>query len=172
MEKFIHVLYDYIIEYIVRLIGVLLITTVLMQIFTRIFFKIPFSWTDELARFTFIWYCFLGSVLTMHKKMHLGIDYFESKMKERGRFVNRVFVYAIQIFFATLLAYYGYKLLGIVGRQKSPIMRIQMKYMYSVLPITGVLYLILSVHEMILHVTHKKVGQELADDSLKGDVQI
>jgi len=40
------------------------------------------------------------------------------------------------------------------------------------LPVTGVLYLILSVHEMILHVTHKQVGQELTVDSLKGDVQI
>lgn len=172
MGKFVHVLYDYIIEYIVRLLGVLLVTTILMQIFTRIFFKVPFSWTDELARFVFIWYCFLGSVLTMHKKMHLGIDYFESKMSERGRFVNRVFIYAVQMFFAALLAYYGFKLLGIVGRQKSPIIRIKMKYIYSVLPISGVLYLILSVYEMIMHVTHKQSQVILPSDSLKGDVQI
>lgn len=172
MEKFIHILYDYIIEYIVRLIGVLLITTVLMQIFTRIFFKVPFSWTDELARFTFIWYCFLGSVLTMHKKMHLGIDYFESKMKPKNRYVNRIFVYAVQIFFAAMLAYYGYKLLGIVGRQKSPIMRVQMKYIYSVLPISGVLYLILSIHELLMHLKGTDTPSAPIVETLKGDVQI
>lgn len=172
MEKFIHVLYDYVIEYIVRLIGVLLITTVLMQIFTRIFFKVPFSWTDELARFAFIWYCFLGSVLTMHKKMHLGIDYFESKMKPKNQFINRIFVYSMQIFFSSFLAYYGYKLLGIVGRQKSPIMRVQMKYIYSVLPISGVLYLILSIHELVLHLKGDNVSHTPIMETLKGDVQI
>ena len=156
MDKFIHVLYDYIVEYIVRIIGVLLIVTVLMQIFTRIFFKVPFSWTDEFARFTFIWYCFLGSVLTMHRKMHLGIDYFESKMKPRNQYVNRIFVYAVQIFFAVLLAYYGFRLLGIVGRQKSPIMRLKMQYIYMVLPISGVLYFILSFHELLKHVKNGK----------------
>ena len=87
----------------------------------------------------------------MHKKMHLGIDYFESKMKPKSQYVNRIFVYSIQIFFAILLAYYGFRLLGIVGRQKSPIIRVRMIYVYMVLPISGVLYLILGVHEMINH---------------------
>ena len=162
---------DYIIEYIVRLIGWLLNHRSQCR-YSPVFLQGSVSWTDELASLTFIWYCFLGSVLTMHKKMHLGIDYFESKMKQRGRFVNRVFVYAVQIFFALLLAYYGFKLLGIVGRQKSPIMRVQMKYIYSVLPISGVLYLILSVHEMIMHVTHKQGPVILPAASLTGDVQV
>ena len=172
MEKFVHVLYDYIIEYIVRLIGVVLITAVLIQIFTRLFFKVPFSWTDELARFAFIWYCFLGSVLTMHKKMHLGIDYLERKMKPKNQFVNRIFVYSMQILFASLLAYYGYKLLGIVGQQKSPIMRVQMKYIYSVLPISGMLYLILSVHELLLHLKGDHASHIPVVETLKRDVDI
>lgn len=153
MEKCIHILYDYIVEYVVRIIGIVLLVTVLMQIFTRVFFRVPFTWTDELARFAFIWYCFLGSVLTMYRKMHLGIDYFENKMKPRARYYNRIFVFAMQIFFSIFLAYYGFKLLGIVGTQKSPIMRVYMKYIYLVLPITGILYLILGVHELLIHVT-------------------
>ncbi|MDC7246891.1 MAG: TRAP transporter small permease [Sphaerochaetaceae bacterium] len=156
MDKFIHILFDYIIEYLVRAIGVLLVTTVLMQIFTRIFFRVPFPWTDELARFTFIWYCFLGSVLTMYRKMHLGIDYFESKMKIRHQYANRTFVYAVQIVFSLLLAYYGFKLLGIVGLQKSPIMRLHIKYIYLALPVSGILYLILSVHELACHLRNKE----------------
>jgi TRAP-type C4-dicarboxylate transport system permease small subunit len=155
MDKLIHILYDYIVEYIVRILGVLLVSTVLMQIFTRIFFKVPFSWTDELARFTFIWYCFLGSVLTMYNKLHLGIDYFESKMKAKTKYYNRVFVYITQIVFSLLLSYYGFTLLGIVGFQKSPIMRLQMKYIYFVLPLTGLLYLILGINELKQHLNSK-----------------
>lgn len=172
MEKLIHVLYDYIIEYIVRIVGVLLLTTILMQIFTRIFFKVPFSWTDELARFAFIWYCFLGSVLTMYKKMHLGIDYFESKMKPKGLFINRIFIYAIQIFFAIMLAYFGFKLLGIVGRQKSPIMRMPMKYIYMSLPISGVLYFILSINELYLHIKGESTPKPVVMSDVGGDINL
>jgi len=156
VEKFIRILYDFIIEYIVRIIGVVLVATVLLQIFTRVFIRVPFSWTDELARFAFIWYCFLGSVLTMHKKMHLGIDYFESKMKPKTQYMNKLFVFAMQIVFSLFLAYYGFKLLNIVGTQKSPIMRVRMKYIYLVLPVSGVLYFILSVNETIRHLKSRK----------------
>ena len=156
MEKFITILYDFIIEYIVRIVGVVLVTTVLLQIFTRVFIRVPFSWTDELARFAFIWYCFLGSVLTMHKKMHLGIDYFESKMNPKAQYINRFFIYAMQIVFSIILAYYGFKLLSIVGTQKSPIMRVRMKYIYLSLPVSGVLYFILGVNETINHLKNGK----------------
>ncbi|MDT4763048.1 TRAP transporter small permease [Sphaerochaeta sp. PS] len=156
MQKLINILYDFIIEYIVRIVGVVLVGTVLLQIFTRVVTRVPFSWTDELARFAFIWYCFLGSVLTMHKRMHLGIDYFESKMKPRSRYINRLFIYGIQIIFSFVLAYYGFKLLSIVGLQKSPIMRLRMKYVYMVLPISGVLYFILGINEIISHIKNEK----------------
>jgi len=71
-----------------------------------------------------------------------------------------------------LLAYYGYKLLGIVGQQKSPIMRVQMKYIYSVLPISGMLYLILSVHELLLHLKGDHASHIPVVETLKRDVDI
>ncbi len=156
MNRFINILYDYIVEYLVRIIGVCLFVTVLLQIFTRIFFKIPFSFTDELARFLFIWYCFMGSVLTMYKKMHLGIDYFESKMSAKRKIINRYFIYLIELLFGVIIAFYGFKLLNIVGIQKSPVMRMKMVYAYLVLPISGVLYIILALNEFIIHYKESK----------------
>lgn len=151
MNRFISILYDYIVEYLVRIIGVCLFVTVLLQIFTRIFFKIPFSFTDELARFLFIWYCFMGSVLTMYKKMHLGIDYFESKMSDKHKKINRYFIYFVELLFGFVITYFGFKLLNIVGIQKSPVMRMKMVYAYVVLPISGVLYIILAINELKNH---------------------
>jgi TRAP-type C4-dicarboxylate transport system permease small subunit len=59
-----------------------------------------------------------------------------------------------------------------VGRQKSPIMRVHMKYIYSVLPISGILYLILSIHELLLHLKGEDTAQPVMMETLKGDVQI
>jgi len=159
VKKFIHILFDFIVEYCVGIIGCMMLITILLQIFTRTFSKVPFSWTDELARFSFIWYCFLGSVLTMYKKMHLGIDYFESKMNQKAKFANRIFVYSIEIIFGLLLAIYGFKLLSIIKIQKSPIMRIQMKYIYLSLPVSGVFYTILGINELVSHLVSGKSPQ-------------
>ena len=91
----------------------------------------------------------------MYKKLHLGIDYFESKMKATTKYYNRIFVYITQIVFSLLLSYYGFTLLSIVGFQKSPIMRLQMKYIYFVLPLSGILYLILGINELKQHLNNK-----------------
>ncbi|MDR1936690.1 MAG: TRAP transporter small permease [Candidatus Accumulibacter sp.] len=151
-QKFIHVLYDKVVFNLVWVVGLTMSVCILLQIFGRSFFKLPFSWTDELARFTFLWFCLFGSVLTLRSKLHLGIDYFESKMPERVKFRNRIFVYALVIVFGFLLCVLGTQLLGIVGRQLTPVMRIPMACVYFALPVTGFLYVIIGGWQMYCHV--------------------
>jgi TRAP-type C4-dicarboxylate transport system permease small subunit len=152
MAKFIHVLYDNIVFKLVWLVGLVMSICILLQIFGRTFFKVPFSWTDELARFTFIWFCLMGSVLTLRNKLHLGIDYFESKMSERTKFRNRIFVHGLIILFGLLLCVLGTQLLSIVGKQLTPVMRIPMATVYFSLPLAGLLYVILGSWQLICHV--------------------
>jgi TRAP-type C4-dicarboxylate transport system permease small subunit len=106
----------------------------------------------------------MGSVLTMYKKMHLGIDYFESKMSAKRKKINRYFIYIMELIFGVIIAYFGFKLLNIVGVQKSPVMRMRMVYAYVVLPISGVLYIIIAIHELI---THHKESKEISPEVIK-----
>ena len=159
MKKMIHILYDLVVDNLVRIVGIVMTISILCQIGTRLLLKVPFSWTDELARFSFIWFCFLGSVMTLRHNMHLGIDYFESKMSPKVKFYNRIFVYALVIVFGAFVAFFGTMLLEIVSIQKSPVMRIPMVYVYMALPISGLLYAILGV-DMLYH--HIKEGKSSA----------
>ena len=152
MAKFIHLLYDKAVFTLVWVIGLTMSVCILLQIFGRSFFKVPFSWTDELARFTFIWFCLMGSVLTLRNKLHLGIDYFESLMSEKAKFYNRIFVYALIVAFGLLLGVLGIQLLGIVGRQLTPVMRIPMATVYFALPLAGFLFVILGLWQLYCHV--------------------
>ena len=77
---FMRLLVDKGIRTLVKAIGVAMVLCILLQILTRLFLRVPFTWTDELARGTFVWYCFLGSVLATRQYAHLGIDYFRSKL--------------------------------------------------------------------------------------------
>jgi TRAP-type C4-dicarboxylate transport system permease small subunit len=151
-KKFIHVLYDKVVFNLVWIIGLTMSFCILLQIFGRSFLKVPVAWTDELARFSFLWFCLFGSVITLRNKMHLGIDYFESKMSERGKFRNRIFVYALIMLFGLCLGIFGTQLLGIVGGQLTSVMRIPMAIVYSALPLTGILYVIAGAWQMYCHI--------------------
>lgn len=131
--------FDYLITPVVKTVGLVMMTAILLQIASRMLLRIPFPWTDELARGAFIWFCFLGSATAMRQYAHLGIDYFRSKLSERGQWASDMVVSVSIIVFGVLIAYYGYNLLGVVGRQKTPIMRISMQWFYVVVPACGVL---------------------------------
>ena len=155
MEKIVHVLYDRILATLIKIIGIIMIFSILAQIFTRSFFRVPFSWTDELARFTFLYFCFLGGVMTLRHKLHLGIDFFESKMPEKGRFFNRIFAFSMIIAFGLFVGILGARLMNIVGSQITPILRFPMRYVYLSLPVAGFLYAFLGFYQLYCHITGK-----------------
>jgi TRAP-type C4-dicarboxylate transport system permease small subunit len=155
MEKIVHILYDKILATLIKVIGLVMVICILAQIFTRSFFRVPFAWTDELARFSFLYFCFLGGVVTLRYKLHLGIDFFESKMPAWGRFINRIFVYCMIIAFGLFVGILGARLMGIVGIQLTPILRIPMRYIYLSLPMAGFLYAFLGFYQLYCHITGK-----------------
>ena len=163
MEKIVHILYDKILTFVIWVIGAVMFACIIIQIITRSFFRVPFSWTDELARFTFLWFCFTGGVLTLRYKLHLGIDYFETKMPPRARFINRIFVYSMIIIFGLFVGILGTRLMGIVGAQLTPVMRMPMRYVYLSLPLSGFLYVFLGVYQLYCHLTGKPYDVDIQE---------
>lgn len=149
MERIIRFLFDAVLARLVQLIGTILILSVLLQILSRFVMLQPFPWTEELARFSFIWFCFLGSACTLRKNLHLGIDYYYLKFNLDSRRVIDILVTIFVMVFGLLLVVLGMRMVGITGIQRSPIMRLRMSYMYAVLPVTGALYTIFSLHQLI-----------------------
>ncbi|MCL2380864.1 MAG: TRAP transporter small permease [Treponema sp.] len=163
MDKIVEILYDKILATLIKVIGLVMVLSILAQIFTRSFLRVPFAWTDEVARFSFLYFCFLGGVMTLRYKFHLGIDFFESKMPEKGRFFNRIFVYSMVIAFGFFMGIYGTMLMDIVGIQLTPILRIPMRHVYLALPVAGFLYAFLGFYQLYCHLRgkpYKLPGQE------------
>jgi TRAP-type C4-dicarboxylate transport system permease small subunit len=123
----------------VKAVGIVMVVAILLQILSRLLLKVPFTWTDEMSRGAFVWYCFMGAALAMRQHAHLGIDYLRSRLGERGQWLSDLTTAVCIIAFGFLVAYLGWRLLGIVGRQKTPIMRISMQWFYAVVPLSGAL---------------------------------
>ena len=50
-----------------------LVAVVFLQVASRFVFKIPIEWSEEIARFVFIWFCWLGSSYATLKFHHIRI---------------------------------------------------------------------------------------------------
>jgi len=64
-----------ILEIIVLVLFLLMIFVVSYQVICREFFKVSVSWTEEIARWCYIWGIFLGSALAMKNRLHIKVTF-------------------------------------------------------------------------------------------------
>lgn len=145
MKKVNDLIFKYILNNAVKIFGVLLLAIITLQIIGRTFMDTPPSWTEEMSRFTFVWYSFLACIVTLREKQHLGLDYFYKKFNPKfARGVD----YATQgliLFFGGYVLYYGVQLLGVVAKRKAPITGWSMVWFYLVMPIMGAMFVLIAL---------------------------
>ncbi|MEX0609216.1 MAG: TRAP transporter small permease [Balneolaceae bacterium] len=138
--------------FLVTLMAVMLIS-VCWQVITRYFLEASSSFTDELARYVLIWIGMLGAAYASGKNLHLAIDLFPSKLKGKSHDHLNIFINLLIIVFAVTtmilgglwLVYITYSL-----GQVSAAMQIPLAYVYSILPISGLLIVIYKIRDIIL----------------------
>lgn len=140
MRKVIDFVYDDLLVLAVKVLGIVMVLVLLAQILSRILIEVPLAWTEELARFLFIWFCLLGSVIALRQKQHLGIAYFYNKVPNIARRVLAIIIELLVAAFGAFVLMKGLELINVSGFQLSAAMRVPMKYVYLVFPIMGVMF--------------------------------
>jgi TRAP-type C4-dicarboxylate transport system permease small subunit len=124
-----------------------IVLDVTWQVVTRFILRNPSSFTEELAGFLLIWIGLLGASHALYTKAHLGIDLLTYKLEGFRRRVIDVVIYSFVLLFALfVMVIGGFKLVSLTLRlnQISPAINIRMGYVYTVLPISGVLMMLYS----------------------------
>ena len=80
---------------------------VLAQVVLRYGFDRPLVWSDELARYLFVWCAFLGWVVAARRRSHLAISVIADRCGPRGRALFALVASAAALAFALLLFAYG-----------------------------------------------------------------
>ena len=135
-------------KWILIILLAVMVIDVSWQVFSRYVLQQSSSITEELATFLLIWVGLLGSAYAYREKAHLGIDLISHKLSSKGKFYSEIIVlivvvlvsFFVFIFGGMRLVYITYTL-----NQLSPAMRINMGFIYSVAPITGILIVLYSV---------------------------
>lgn len=147
MLKFIQLINTIISKLLIVLMGAIVID-VTWQVLTRFILKSPSSFTEELAGFLLIWIGLLGASHALYTKSHLGIDILTYKLQGKRKQVVDVVVYSLVLLFALfVMVVGGMKLvdLTLTLNQISPAMGIPMGYVYTVLPLSGLLMMLYSI---------------------------
>jgi len=116
----------------------LFITASLLQVLFRFVLEIPASWTEETARYAFIWMTFVGSAVAAKRGTHVRMDLLEQTVKPPA--VKAGLNWTSQIVFLSFCAiafYIGLVICsGFLKRpQFSPVMKIPMIVVYGALPV-------------------------------------
>lgn len=83
---------------------------VLAQVGFRYFLGDPLVWSDELARYLFVWASFLGWIIAARRRSHLSIDTAVARLSPRGRAALRLVGAAVGVAFAAVLVFYGWRI--------------------------------------------------------------
>ncbi len=151
MQKFTKII-NMIIAKVLIVLMAAIVLDVTWQVFTRFILKNPSSFTEELAGFLLIWIGLLGASHALYTKAHLGIDLLTYKLQGVKRQVIDIIVYSFVLLFAlSIMVIGGLKLVNLTLRlnQISPGMKIPMGYVYTVLPVSGVLMILYSANFII-----------------------
>lgn len=121
----------------------LFVTVMFAVVFGQVFFRYvlnqPSPWTEELARYLFIWISMIGAAYGVKQQSHFGFEMLVKKMSPRMQVAGH---YAVQLGMGILvfvLIFYGLRMLKIVSFQITPALQIPMRYVYYSLPVSGVL---------------------------------
>lgn len=122
------------------------------QVTTRYLLNSPSSYTEELAGYLLIWISLLGGAYALRLKAHLGIDILTRNLTGSKRRLSELIIYvAIILFSAIVLIYGGIRLVYVtlVLNQVSAAFQVPIGYIYTVLPLSGLLMIYYSIFTLL-----------------------
>jgi TRAP-type C4-dicarboxylate transport system permease small subunit len=118
------------------------------HIIGRYILKTPIFFSEELARYCFIWSCMLGASVVNRKDEHTAVNFFTSLLSKRFQAWLYIGREVIILLLLAALIYYGVTLSIKMKTVYSAAMEISWAFIYMALPV-GSLLLILTTLRLI-----------------------
>ena len=128
----------------------LLVFITVWQVFARQVLNSPSTWSEELAKITFVWLSFLGAVYVLGERGHIAVDFAVRKTPIALQKITAIIVELTTFFFAIVaLLIGGYYASSIAWGQNLTALPLSIGWVYLVMPISGVLMALFSIIDVI-----------------------
>lgn len=136
----------------ITLLMAALVVPVTMQVLSRYTGLIPrYIWTEEIARFCFIWVIMLGAIIGVREGTHFDLDLLPHSKNPRIEAVMRLIVRLGVLVAALIFLVYGWQFVRFGWEQTSEIAELPMLWIFIAWPLAGLSWLLF-------------VGEKVMDD--------
>ncbi len=141
MRKFIAGYYRLLNWLLVATVAILIIP-VSLQIFSRFTALIPsYIWTEEMARFFFIWMIMIGSMVGIRDAAHFDVDLWPV-LKPRSNALLRLVSQLFVLVMALVFLWYGIKFVQFGWDQNSELAELPMPFIFAAWPLAGLTWIL------------------------------
>lgn len=124
-------------EFFLVFFSVIMVGSISLQVFMRFIVGSSLEWSEELARYCFIWLVYMGISYGVKKQRHIKVDVLLLLFKDKGKVVLNFAANFIFLLFALFVVVYGSSIaVYILGwGQASPALSIPMGLVYLATPV-------------------------------------
>lgn len=137
-------------EIIAITILVLLLIFVVIQVVSRFVFNYPIEWSEEMARFMFIWLGFISAAVALKEDQHVRFTFIIDRLPKKISRIINIFNDLLTIIFLIILIIYGVVL--VINTHSIPSVTLEFirwSYVYASLPIGFSFLLIILINKML-----------------------
>lgn len=129
--------YDHLEEALLFVILTAMVAIIFIQVVMRYVFSNALSWSEELARYLYVWSTWVGVSYSARRGTHLRITMFRDSLSPKGRRGLEIIVTIIWILFGIFVLCLGIEAVSTIAAfgQLSSAMRIPMQFCYLSIPV-------------------------------------
>lgn|SRR5699024_7831275 len=125
-------------EYILVILSIFTVVVIFSQVVLRYIFSSSLPWSEEIARYAFIWMIYVGVSYGVKRQKHLSVDVITMLFNDRGKIIINIISNILFLIFALVITYYGIDIVGRITRE-SAALEIPMEYVYLALVVGMIL---------------------------------
>ncbi len=133
------------------LILIVMMGSLMWQVFTRFVIKMPSIWTEEIARYSFLYMVMVGAAIGVKRSTHFGMTMLIEKMSSKTRYYYWRFVINVVILVCSLLILiFGAEFTVKYGLTRvSPTFLVPMAWAFAIIPVSALLMVVFAVYNIL-----------------------
>lgn len=140
------------VEYFAAFLLLSMVAVVFANVFCRFVLNASIAWSEEVARFLFLWIVFLGSFFAFVTNEHLGLDLVVNAVSERTAKWIGIIRDLLVIFSIGIVTVGGYSITKDNWDWLSPAISLPYGYVNIIVPLTMAPMLIIAIIRFVRHI--------------------
>lgn len=150
-----------------RFLSVICLVVMVVLVFGNVVLRYGFNGgitvSEELSRWAFVWLSFLGAIVLLRERGHMGVDILLKKLPEKGERVSLICAQVLMLACSLLFFWGSWQQMLINISSPSPVTGLSMGWFYGVGILFGISASAIHIYEIIRLASGKEI--HLSDSS-------